>query len=80
MTASAERIDFVSHTARNVAHAGGQSSVLTVNFNVFRRGPAHVSGLSYTSDFWACASGASRAAIVSPRVPATIRLLIGVSP
>jgi hypothetical protein len=53
MAASAERIDFVGHTARNVANQGGQSSVLTVNFNVFRRGPAHVSGLSFTNDFWA---------------------------
>jgi hypothetical protein len=53
MTASAERIDFVGHVARNIANAGGQSSQLTVNFKVFRRGPAHVAGLTYTADFWA---------------------------
>lgn len=53
MTASAERIDFVDHVARNIANQGGLSSVLTVNFRVFRRGPAHVCGLTYTTDFWA---------------------------
>lgn len=53
MAASAERIDFISHTARKVGNRGGQSSVLTVNFNVFRRGPAHVAGVTFTSDFWA---------------------------
>jgi hypothetical protein len=52
MAASAERIDFVGHSARNIANVGGQSSELTVNFRVFRRGPAHVAGLIYTSDFW----------------------------
>jgi hypothetical protein len=53
MAASAERIDFVGHSARNIANQGGLSSVLTVDFKVFRRGPAHVAGLVYTRDFWA---------------------------
>jgi len=52
MPATAERIDFISHLARNAIDQGGQHSVLTVNFRVFRRGPAHVAGLTYTSDFW----------------------------
>jgi hypothetical protein len=59
MAASAERIDFVGHSARNIANAGGQLSELTVNFKVFRRGPAHVAGLIYTSDFWATPREAS---------------------
>jgi hypothetical protein len=53
MAASAERIDFVGHSAKNIANQGGLSSVLTVDFKVFRRGPAHVAGLIYTTDFWA---------------------------
>jgi hypothetical protein len=52
MAASAERIDFVDHSARRVANQGGLSSVLIVNFKVFRRGPAHVAGLTFTTDFW----------------------------
>ena len=52
MAASAERIDFIGHDARNVADLGGQRSTLTVDFRVFRRGPAHVAGLSFTTDFW----------------------------
>lgn len=53
MSASAERIDFVDQRAINIANQGGQSSLLTVNFRVFKRGPAHVAGLIYTRDFWA---------------------------
>jgi hypothetical protein len=52
MAATAERIDFVSHRALNIANQGGFSSELTVNFKVFRRGPAHVAGLIFTTDFW----------------------------
>ena len=52
MAATAERIDFVGHQARNIAHQGGLFSDLTVDFRVFRRGPAHVAGLIYTRDFW----------------------------
>jgi|SRR5947209_16292170 len=52
MAATAERIDFVGHRARNIANQGGLSSELTVDFRVFRRGPAHVAGLIYTTDFW----------------------------
>ena len=51
MAATAERIDFVSH---NVTFAGVtpplSASTLTVDFRVFRRGPAHVCGLIYTTD------------------------------
>ena len=53
MAASAERIDFVAHSARNIANQGGFSAVLTVDFRVFRKGPAHVAGMIYTRDFWA---------------------------
>lgn len=52
MAASAERIDFVDHTAKKFTTQGGNSSSLTVNFKVFRRGPAHVAGLTFTTDFW----------------------------
>lgn len=52
MAASAQRIDFVSDSATNIANQGGLSSLLTVNFRVFSRGPSHVAGLSYTTDFW----------------------------
>lgn len=52
MVASADRIDFVGHSAENRADAGGLRSLLRVDFKVFRRGPAHVAGLRYTSDFW----------------------------
>jgi hypothetical protein len=53
MVASAERIDFISHEAININDAGGSRSRLTVNFQVFKRGPAHVAGLLYSSNFWA---------------------------
>ena len=57
MVATAERIDFISH---NIVFEQGSPgpipiagrSTLTVNFRVFRRGPAHVSGLIYTTNFW----------------------------
>ena len=52
MAASADRIDFVGNSAKNIANAGGQSSLLKVDFRVFSRGPAHVAGLRYTTDFW----------------------------
>lgn len=52
MAASAERIDFVGHRATNIANQGGLSSELVVDFRIFRRGPAHVAGLTYTTDFW----------------------------
>ena len=53
MSATAERIDFIGHRARNIANLGGLSSELVVDFKVFRRGPAHVAGITFTSDFWA---------------------------
>jgi hypothetical protein len=53
MAASAERIDFIGHSALNIANQGGLSSVLSVDFRVFRRGPAHVAGLFFTTNFWA---------------------------
>lgn len=51
MVATAERIDFIRHSAT----FGGvtpplSASTLTVDFRVFRRGPAHVCGLIYTTD------------------------------
>jgi hypothetical protein len=49
---SAERIDFVGHNARNINNQGGSSSSLTVDLRVFKRGPAHVVGLIYTTNFW----------------------------
>jgi hypothetical protein len=52
MAATAERIDFVSHSATNGVTRGGETSGLEVNFSVFRRGPWHVAGLTYTTDFW----------------------------
>src|SRR3954447_4776816 len=50
---TAQRIDFVGHDARNVADQGGLRTVLTVNFRVVSRGPAHVAGVIFTTDFWA---------------------------
>lgn len=52
MTATASRIDFVGHSAKNITNAGGLFSLLKVDFKVFSRGPAHVAGLRYTTDFW----------------------------
>jgi hypothetical protein len=52
MAASADRIDFVGHSAKNIANAGSLSSLLRVDFRVFSRGPAHVAGLRYTTDLW----------------------------
>ncbi len=53
MVATAERIDFVSHDVDFDPGGPGPSvSRLTVNFKVFRRGPAHVCGLIHTTDFW----------------------------
>jgi hypothetical protein len=53
MVATAERIDFVSNKVDFDPGGPGPSvSRLTVSFKVFRRGPAHVSGLIYTTDFW----------------------------
>jgi hypothetical protein len=50
---SAISIDFLGHSATNVANQGGQSTRLTVDFAVRNKGPAHVAGVTYTSDFWA---------------------------
>jgi len=50
---SATSIDFIHHSATNVANQGGQSTRLTVDFAVRNKGPAPVAGLTYTSDFWA---------------------------
>lgn len=57
MVASAERIDFTSHTINFEPGSPGpipisSRSTLTVHFRVFRRGPAHVCGLIYTISFW----------------------------
>lgn len=49
---TALRIDFVHHTAVGDVNEGGPFSRLTVNFRVFSRGPAHVAGITYTTDFW----------------------------
>lgn len=49
---TALRIDFVSHTAVGDVNEGGPFSQLTVNFRVFGRGPTHVAGIMYTTDFW----------------------------
>lgn len=63
MTASAERINFISHNIAFVQGSPGpfpfpSRSTLTVDFAVFRRGPAHVAGLLYTVSFWASRSTA----------------------
>jgi hypothetical protein len=50
---TATNIDFLGHSARNIAGSGGESTKLTVDFAVRNKGPAHVAGLTYTSDFWA---------------------------
>lgn len=52
MVATAEFIQFDNHQATSNVTQGGESSTLVVNFRVFQRGPAHVSGLIYTVDFW----------------------------
>jgi hypothetical protein len=49
---TATAIDFISHSATNLADAGGQRTKLTVDFAVRNQGPAHVAGITYTSDFW----------------------------
>jgi hypothetical protein len=49
---SAERIDFVGHNAKNSNNRGGASSILTVDLRIFKKGPSHVVGLTYTTDFW----------------------------
>jgi hypothetical protein len=49
---SAQSITLLSHSARNEAGIQGLHSALTVNFSVFRKGPAHVAGLIYTTDGW----------------------------
>jgi hypothetical protein len=53
MTASAETIDFTDHNVQ-FDPGGPDPSVsrLTVDFKVFRRGPTHVCGLIYTTNFW----------------------------
>jgi hypothetical protein len=50
---TAQRIDFVDHTAVGEINQGGRFSTLTVDFRVFSQGPAHVAGITYTADFWA---------------------------
>ncbi len=57
MVATAERIDFTSHSVAFDPGSLGpipqpSESTLTVDFRVFRRGPAHVSGLIFTTNFW----------------------------
>jgi hypothetical protein len=49
---SAFSVDFLGHSATNLAGLGGESTRLTVNFAVRNKGPAHVAGITYTSDFW----------------------------
>jgi hypothetical protein len=49
---SATSIQFLGHSATNIANQGGESTRLTVNFAVLSQGPAHVAGVTYTSDFW----------------------------
>jgi hypothetical protein len=49
---SATSIQFLGHSATNIAGQGGESTRLTVNFAVLGQGPAHVAGVIYTSDFW----------------------------
>ena len=50
---SAESITLLNHSAVNDNGIQGMNSVLTVNFSVFRKGPAHVAGIIYTTDGWA---------------------------
>jgi hypothetical protein len=50
---SAESISFLGHTAVNDDGDQGTNSILTVNFNVFSKGPAHVAGIIYTTNGWA---------------------------
>lgn len=52
MARTATRIDFVDHSAFTDVGPHGSPSVLTVDFRVFSRGPAHVAGITYTTDFW----------------------------
>jgi len=52
MAATAQFIEFDNHEAINIASAGGFSTKLVTNFRVFSRGPAHVAGLIFTTNFW----------------------------
>ena len=49
---SAFSIQFLDHSATNDETQGGEFTVLTVDFAVLNPGPAHVAGITYTSDFW----------------------------
>ena len=48
---SATSIQF-SDRAKNTFDQGGQRMALTVDFWVFKRGPAHVAGIIFSPDFW----------------------------
>jgi hypothetical protein len=49
---SATSIQFISERAKNTFNQGGESTVLTVDFRVFNRGPAHVAGIIFSANFW----------------------------
>jgi hypothetical protein len=55
---SAQQITFLSHTAVNDDGIQGTNAILTVNFQVYRKGPAHMAGIIFTTDGWATASTA----------------------
>lgn len=50
---SATSIQFISDRAQSHGGLGGDRTQLTVNFRVFKRGPAHVAGIIYSANFWA---------------------------
>jgi hypothetical protein len=49
---SATSIQLINERAKNTFNQGGQSSVLTVDFRVSNKGPAHVAGIIFSPDFW----------------------------
>jgi hypothetical protein len=49
---SARSIQFISDRAKNTFDQGGERTALTVDFRVFKRGPAHVAGIIFSPDFW----------------------------
>jgi hypothetical protein len=49
---SATSIQFISDRAKNTFDQGGERTALTVDFRVFKRGPAHVAGIIFSPDFW----------------------------
>ena len=49
---SATSIQFISDRAQKISGSGGDRIQLTVDFRVFKKGPAHMAGIMYSPNFW----------------------------